>query len=517
MRSKVMLAAGLLLLKAASAHAQAFTEDFNDITTLPAAGWVQTNHSQPIGTISWFQGNSAVFPAQTGAPTAYIGVNFNSGGGTATISNWLLTPPATLVNGATISFWTRTISPSTFPDRLQVRMSTNGNSTNVGTTATDVGDFTTLLLDINPNLTTTGYPLAWTQFTVPVTGVPAPLLGRLAFRYFVTNGGPNGSNSDYIGIDTVAFTPGTVPATVAPASLAVDTAGNGVMQPNETVTVTPSWMNTSTVAITNLTGTLGTFTGPAGATYTVNDGTAVYGPIAPSATAPCTDCYAVTAAAATRPITHWDTTAVETVSTGSTAKTWTLHVGNSFTDVPPSSGFYKFIETIVHKNVTGGCGTDTYCPSASTTRAQMAVFVLVAKEPAGFNPPNCVAGSEVFSDVPASSPFCKWVEELFRRGVVSGCGNGQFCTNTPAARDAMAVFVLRTLLSTLNPPNCVAGSEMFADVPASNPFCKWIEELVRRGVVSGCGGGNYCPTANVTREQMAVFLTVTFGLTLYGL
>ena len=81
----------------------------------------------------------------------------------------------------------------------------------------------------------------------------------------------------------------------------------------------------------------------------------------------------------------------------------------------------------------------------------------------------------------------------------------------------MAVFVLRTLDPALNPPACVAGAEMFPDVPASSPFCKWVEELVRRGVVSGCGSGNYCPNDGVTREQMGVFLSVTFGLTLYGL
>jgi hypothetical protein len=57
---------------------------------------------------------------------------------------------------------------------------------------------------------------------------------------------------------------------------------------------------------------------------------------------------------------------------------------------------------------------------------------------------------------------------------------------------------------------------MFNDVPASSPFCPWIEELARRGVVSGCGGGNYCPAAPVTREQMAVFISATFGLQLYG-
>jgi len=79
----------------------------------------------------------------------------------------------------------------------------------------------------------------------------------------------------------------------------------------------------------------------------------------------------------------------------------------------------------------------------------------------------------------------------------------------------MAVFVLRTLDPALNPPNCT--TPMFNDVPASSPFCKWIEELARRAVVTGCGGGNYCPGANVSREQMSVFLSVTFGLRLYGL
>jgi hypothetical protein len=58
---------------------------------------------------------------------------------------------------------------------------------------------------------------------------------------------------------------------------------------------------------------------------------------------------------------------------------------------------------------------------------------------------------------------------------------------------------------------------MFADVLPTSPFCRWIEELARRQIVTGCGGGNYCPAAAVTREQMSVFLTLTFGLQLYGL
>src|SRR4029077_10280903 len=81
-----------------------------------------------------------------------------------------------------------------------------GASTNVGTTATGVGDFTTLLLDINPTYTMNGYPNVWTQFTVTLSGIASPTSGRLALRYFVENGGPSGVNSDFIGIDTLTIT-----------------------------------------------------------------------------------------------------------------------------------------------------------------------------------------------------------------------------------------------------------------------------------------------------------------------
>jgi len=56
-------------------------------------------------------------------------------------------------------------------------------------------------------------------------------------------------------------------------------------------------------------------------------------------------------------------------------------------------------------------------------------------------------------------------------------------------------------------------------VPASSPYCRYIEELARRHVVTGCSTSPslYCPSVPVSREQMSVFITLTFGLTLYGL
>jgi len=191
-----------------------FVESFEDITTLPGSGWLEVNNSDaPSGT--YFQGNDAVFPAQSGLPTEYLGVNFasTSGPGTSTISNWMIMPEDVLQNGGVLSFFTRTVTGSTFPDRLEVRMSTNGASTDVGTGPAGVGDFTDLLLSINPNLDSGGYPDDWAQFNVTLSGLTGSLNGRLAFRYFVENGGPAGANSNYIGIDSVSFTSVPEPTT----------------------------------------------------------------------------------------------------------------------------------------------------------------------------------------------------------------------------------------------------------------------------------------------------------------
>jgi len=52
----------------------------------------------------------------------------------------------------------------------------------------------------------------------------------------------------------------------------------------------------------------------------------------------------------------------------------------------------------------------------------------------------------------------------------------------------------------------------FNDVPTSDPAFQYIEALAASGITSGCGSGNYCPDANLTRRQMAVFLSKALGL-----
>ncbi len=211
------------------ANSQAFTENFDNITSLPS-GWFMTNNSAPVGVTGWTQGPSVAgggpFDAYNGAADAFISANFNNTGATGTISNWLMAPNTTIKNGDVFTFFTRKASPDTYADRLELRLSTNGASTAAGS-GTTTGDFTTLLLSINPSLVLGVYPTTWTQYSLTISGLPAPTSGRIAFRYFVTGAGSSGANSDFIGIDNVVYTPYVCPSfTMTPTGpLAGGTAG----------------------------------------------------------------------------------------------------------------------------------------------------------------------------------------------------------------------------------------------------------------------------------------------------
>jgi hypothetical protein len=74
----------------------------------------------------------------------------------------------------------------------------------------------------------------------------------------------------------------------------------------------------------------------------------------------------------------------------------------------------------------------------------------------------------------------------------------------------MAVFLLKSKFGQAHVPPPCTGT-VFPDVPCTGgPFDPWIEELAALGITGGCGGGLYCPSNTVTRQQMAVFLLKAF-------
>jgi hypothetical protein len=185
----------------------------------------------------------------------------------------------------------------------------------------------------------------------------------------------------------------------------------------------------------------------------------------------------------------------------------------TFSDVPASHWAWQHIESIYNAGITSGCSASPlmYCPDKLVTRAEMAVFLLRGIHGSTYNPPSSTG--LIFTDVPVDFWASKWIEQLADEGITSGCAPGLYCPNNPITRAQMAIFLLRAKYGANYTPPLATGS-VFGDVPINEFAAAWIEQLTTEGITSGCGEGNYCPNAVVTRAQMAIFIQKTFNLQL---
>src|SRR5262249_60288453 len=84
---------------------------------------------------------------------------------------------------------------------------------------------------------------------------------------------------------------------------------------------------------------------------------------------------------------------------------------------------------------------------------------------------------ESFPDGPQDA-FYPFIENLLHNGVTAGggCGAGLYCGEDSVLRQQMAVFLLKAAYgAAFTPP--VATGGVFDDVPVSNPFAYWHDEL----------------------------------------
>jgi hypothetical protein len=116
----------------------------------------------------------------------------------------------------------------------------------------------------------------------------------------------------------------------------------------------------------------------------------------------------------------------------------------SFPDVPCPSLFADWIEQLAAEGITAGCGGGNYCPDASVTRQQMAVFLLKTEHGSAYLPPDCALNPISFLDVPCPSQYANWIEQLAAEGITAGCGGGNYCPLDPVLRGPMATFLSKT-------------------------------------------------------------------------
>lgn len=181
-----------------------------------------------------------------------------------------------------------------------------------------------------------------------------------------------------------------------------------------------------------------------------------------------------------------------------------------FQDVPLAHLFADYIGLLRENNVTQGCSAvpPLYCPDQTTTRGQMAVFIIRSLFKSDTFP---YPATPYFSDVPSGHPFFRYIQKMRELNITSGCTPTTYCPDAPISRGQMAVFLVRAALA-LTPGQLFPyhPSPYFTDVAAQDPFFPFIQKLRELGITSGCSASAYCPGDPVTRGQMAVFLIRSF-------
>ena len=146
------------------------------------------------------------------------------------------------------------------------------------------------------------------------------------------------------------------------------------------------------------------------------------------------------------------------------------------------------------------CDLNQFCPTERLQRWVLAVWLVRALDRA--NPqPGSTSG---FSDVEPGTWWAPYVDRLADLGVTAGCASGQqprFCPEAPVTRAQMATFLKRAYDLDGAP------SFGFTDIVGSVHEVS-INALAASGITAGCGTNpkRFCPTAAVTRAQMASFI-----------
>jgi hypothetical protein len=167
---------------------------------------------------------------------------------------------------------------------------------------------------------------------------------------------------------------------------------------------------------------------------------------------------------------------------------------NYFDDLGTTS-FRGDIVWLAEQGITSGCAAGRYCPTANVRRDEMASFLSRALDLP-------VSATNFFTDDNGNTHEPN-INRLAEAGITGGCAASKYCPTAAVRRDAMASFLARALDLTGTAPNAFTDDN-------GNTHEANINRLAQAGVTGGCGGTKYCPTANVSRAQMAAFLRRAF-------
>jgi hypothetical protein len=168
--------------------------------------------------------------------------------------------------------------------------------------------------------------------------------------------------------------------------------------------------------------------------------------------------------------------------------------GQRFVDVCPGDYFYPAVVYLAAQGVVSGYEDESFRPYNNTTRGQLTKIIVLAEQlPVNIN------GGPHFSDVGYTHSFYRWIESARYHGLVSGYADGTFRPESEVTRGQLCKILVIAEGWEID----TGGGPHFTDVPADDPFYRWIETAYNRGIISGYEDGTFRPGTSATRGQIS--------------
>ncbi len=200
-----------------------------------------------------------------------------------------------------------------------------------------------------------------------------------------------------------------------------------------------------------------------------------------------------------------------------------------FTDVSSGHVHRAAINCLAHYRVTIGTGGGEFSPNDSVTRRQMALFLQRAAGVAGVTLADAV--DQGFTDVGSESQAVQdAINQVAAAGMLTGSGN-VFGPGDTVTRADMAVAIINLLaqdgasesvarnadgtITLTSGVMTVTVDDAFADVTTTQPRAvdDAVSQLFELGIAKGTSATEFSPAADVTRAQMAAFITRALAFT----
>ncbi len=168
-----------------------------------------------------------------------------------------------------------------------------------------------------------------------------------------------------------------------------------------------------------------------------------------------------------------------------------------FIDVPKNHWAFDQIMYMAGNKIMTGYGNGYFGAQDNMTREQLAAFLYRYLKPIDTN-------ENPYTDI-SDSPFKKEISALTKRGIFSVNSEKKFNPKNTATRAEIAAVLTKAFDLK------VKANYEFNDMKGH-----WANESVKalysNGIANGIGTKNFGPSANVTREQMAMFLYKAINL-----